>query len=769
MLAIALVPCLSLSLSGGIAVTTLANQAMAANRWSEFLNKQVAPLLGFVRAVQEERLASVLALSGSPDTSSKLPVKRAKTDEMFAVMAELTPQIQELNPEAVMRSSPILAELGASTSIIRQAVDRGQSDIDAVDNHYSRLVSVIPLGLEGSAPQSFDATIAAEQMTAANLIHMEELHSRVMAAAAVTYAGDGPLPLESRRSFAFLVGGYRQQLSALRETLTDSERARLTRLTDSAVWLTATNVQDTIASQGVLPVPYPEWQAAAQAVDDELFGIFQSHALYTNDLAAAAASRSLQRSIWVGTAVFVVAFAAIMLALLLANRLVRRLRSLQSRSMELANVTLPSIIQRLHDGQQVDVDAESMILDPGADEIGRVAAAFNAAQRVAMGAAASEAQTREGFNKVFLDIAHRSQAVVRRQLEVLDVAESKQDDPEHLELLFQLDHLATRARRNAENLLILGGGNPGRRWRDPVALEHIVRSAVSETEDLSRVSAIRLPHTHVLGNAVADIVHLLAELIDNAILFSPPQSTVSIHGNLVGRGVVVEVEDQGLGIRFDERERFNELLRDPPDFQHMALSGQRHLGLFVVGKLAQRHSISVQLQDSAYGGVKAIVLIPAHLIEIGTENKDSDLAAAPPTRAVQTFGNGSQVLEEVPSLHGGSTSELPPWPVDGSAPVVEERIQFSHPALAAPPAHPDGAARVGRGQRAPLPRRQRQTHLAPQLRVEDETPRSEPNASDPPRPAQDVRRAMQSFQRGTRQARQSTAPHSHRATDGPTR
>src|SRR5262249_21250180 len=150
------------------------------------------------------------------------------------------------------------------------------------------------------------------------------------------------------------------------------------------------------------------------------------------------------------------------------------------------------------------------------DEIGQVAEAFNSAQLIAVTAAAAEARSRAGINKVFLDIAHRSQLVVHQQLELLDVAEAKQADPEHLELLFRLDHLATRARRNAENLVILGGGQPGRKWRRSAGLEDIVRSAVSETEDFARVSTVRLPGLQLRGTVVGDLIHLLAELVDNA-------------------------------------------------------------------------------------------------------------------------------------------------------------------------------------------------------------------------------------------------------------
>ncbi|MET7773180.1 nitrate- and nitrite sensing domain-containing protein [Nocardia sp. NPDC005366] len=767
-LAIALVPCVALLGSGTIAVLILSNDARTTNKWSAYLDEQVDPLATFVTAVQEERLQSLFAMNGDPQAISGLAAHRNRTDATLAALGRMGGAMQQLNPKAVARSTPAFIELAARTPVIRQAVDIGQADIRAVDDFYRALAGTVGPGLEDLARYTPDPLTAAEEMTAGNLVEAAELHSRGAAIAAAATATGAPLRLDEQRIVTELVGAYRHQLNGMTGRLTDNGRKRLTQLIESTEWRTATTAEDVLAERGVLPVPHAEWLAAERAIDAELVGLFRDHALHANTLATAAAERSLARSIWAGIGVAVTAIGAFVLALLMANRLVGRLRSLRSRTLELANETLPSIIERLHDGQAVDVEAETMILDRGSDEIGQVAAAFGTAQRAAMTAAASEARTREGFNKVFLDIAHRSQVIVRRQLDVLDIAEAKQDDPEHLELLFQLDHLATRARRNAENLLILGGGQPGRRWRDPVALEQIVRSAVSETHDLTRVNAIRLPHAHVLGNVVADLIHLLAELIDNATLFSPPQSLVSIHGNVVGRGVVIEVEDQGLGIRFDERERLNNLLHEPQDFQELALAGQRHLGLFVVSRLAKRHTIAVNLQESAYGGVKAIVLIPTALLELDADRAEADPVAVPPTPPGHTLEAAMRrPTEQVPRLSGHDRSPLPPWPHDESDDrLTSGRRPTSSPAGQSRPQR-EITGRTSARQRAPLPQRHKQTHLAPELRADEHSPEIGQRSPDRSRSAGEIRRSMESFQKGTRQARTSDPNLTRRAMDGP--
>ncbi|MFD5177050.1 nitrate- and nitrite sensing domain-containing protein [Nocardia sp. NPDC058379] len=714
------------------------------------MNDAVDPLVVFIIEVQNERSLSLAALNGDSTSAAGLPAQRARTDAALAEIGRRTPELERLAPDGVDKSSTVYVDLVAAAPGVRQAVDLGHTDIGSVDDFYRRLAGVIATGLEGLAIAVPDARTAAAEMTAADLFQMAELHSRAFAIGAARAAREESLSVQERRIFAQLVGGYRHQLEGLTGRLTDDGRQRVARLVETAAWRTATGSQELLAERGTLEIPFTEWQAAERVVAAELIGVFRDHVYYANAQAAAAADRSIQRSLAVAALITVISIGAFVMALRLANRLIRRLRSLRSRSLELANETLPSIVRRIHDGEQVDVVAETTMLDTGQDEIGQVALAFGAAQRTAMVAAAAEARTRDGFNKVFLDIAHRSQVLVRRQLDVLDIAESEQHDPEHLELLFQLDHLATRARRNAENLLILGGEQPGRRWRQPVALEQIVRSAVSETNDLTRVSAIRLPQVHVLGGVVADLIHLLAELIDNATLFSPPQSLVSVQGNRVGRGVVVEVEDQGLGIRFEERERLNELLREPPDFQEIALAGHRPLGLFVVSRLAERHSITVSLHDSAYGGVKAIVLIPAELLAAEPEDHVDEPVPMPRARA-------RHAAETVPRGH--DLPQLPPWPgevFDEPAGVRAAPTEQAAPDRVTPLVLPTASTGT---RRAPLPKRRKQTHLAPQLQVADEPPTAaRPPSPDSGRPATEIRRSMSAFQQGTFQARNSAAP-----------
>jgi len=256
---------------------------------------------------------------------------------------------------------------------------------------------------------------------------------------------------------------------------------------------------------------------------------------------------------------------------------------------------------------------------------------------------------------------------------------------------------------------------------------------------------------------VGDLIHLLAELVDNATVFSPPGAAVTVHGNVVGKGVVVQVEDQGLGIEFAEREQLNETLRNPPGFQAMALSGQRHLGLFVVGQLAQRHGITVSLQESAYGGIKAIVLVPSSaVVPDGAADGDPPPAGRPgrheqPRQARDESASGPVPRPRgagLPDLRGAAAAEPP------AESLLPPATRPGSPA-AAPPAAARPEPRPGHG-RAPLPRRERLANLAPGLLPD--TQDAGGAAQRRTRSPEQARGSMSAFQHGTRLGRDTQRP-----------
>jgi methyl-accepting chemotaxis protein len=758
-LTIVLIPSAALLITGASVAGSLVSAGLSARNFAGFLQQGVGPFIQFQSAVAAERTLSLRALGGDPQALAGLQAQWGVTNVALSNALRLAAVGQGLNPGTVATMNATVHGLAAQLSAIRKGVQTRQASATEVDLFYDKFINVGASAFLSDALSAPNSAAAVDSITTLDLLSVFDLHSRAIGLGA-GWVARGVLSQPDRLVVAQLTGAYQNQLQALVPRLTGSEQADYRRLVTGTAWGLATSEEDDLAQRGKLALPAAEWPVAENTVSADLLGLWGDSFQQAASVAVTAANQTLTRSIALGSLVLVLAVTAFVTALLLANGLVRRLRRLQAKTLEAASETLPSMMRQIGDGDLVDPEAEMTLLEYGSDEIGQVAEAFNNAQRSAVAAAVAEARARGGISKVFLDIAHRSQLVVHRQLELLDIAEAKQSDPEHLELLFQLDHLATRARRNAENLLILGGGQPGRRWRRPVQLEDVVRGAVSETEHFARVSTVRLPDLQVHGSVVGDLIHLLAELVDNATAFSPPDAAVTVRGNVVGKGAVVDVEDQGLGIEFDERERLNQMLAEPPDFQEMALSGQRHLGLFVVGQLAARHGIAVSLLESAYGGTRAIVLIPADVIE--SVNVAGDDSSA--RRQSWQRDQPQQILaglESAPAARPRGRGDAGLRERSAAEPSAEPVLPFPPPQFRASAAtlDPQGAAsnpmpgRSGRSH-APLPRRERLANLAPGLRLESEVQESRAPRR-PPRTPEEAHGSMSAFQRGSRQGRSS--------------
>jgi signal transduction histidine kinase len=317
------------------------------------------------------------------------------------------------------------------------------------------------------------------------------------------------------------------------------------------------------------------------------------------------------RLILAGGAGLLAVIATITVAVIISRDLVRQLTALRDSAIDLTARRMPEIIGQLRAGEDVQPPPEDTDADPGADEVGQVHRAFNAIARTAVISAIDEIKIRRGVNDVFRNLARRNQSLLTRQLNLLDAMERRIHDPDELADLFRIDHLTTRMRRHAEGLLILAGGSSGRIWLDPVPVIDVMRAAVAEVEDYTRVRVTSRTSAALAGNAVADVIHLLAELVENATMFSPAHTQVRVDGDLVARGLSVEIEDRGLGMTDAQVEAANATIAGPPGFEQM---GTEQLGLYIAGRLAGRHDIKITIRTSPYGGVTAIVLIPRGLV-----------------------------------------------------------------------------------------------------------------------------------------------------------
>ncbi|MFF5499688.1 nitrate- and nitrite sensing domain-containing protein [Streptomyces aquilus] len=303
-------------------------------------------------------------------------------------------------------------------------------------------------------------------------------------------------------------------------------------------------------------------------------------------------------------------------AFVVARSMIRSLRRLEETATKVATDRLPELVKQLSesDPQDVDTSVESVGVH-SRDEIGKVAAAFDDVHREAVRLAAEQALLRGNVNAMFTNLSRRSQGLIQRQLSLISELESREADPDQLSSLFKLDHLATRMRRNGENLLVLAGEEPGRRWTRPVPLVDVLRAAASEVEQYERIELAAVPTTEVAGRVVNDLVHLLAELLENATSFSSPQTKVKVTGHALPDGrVLIEIHDTGIGLSPEDLAAINERLASPPTVD---VSVSRRMGLFVVGRLSQRHGIRIQLRPSDSGGTTALVMLPVDVAQGG--------------------------------------------------------------------------------------------------------------------------------------------------------
>ncbi|NEB80032.1 sensor histidine kinase, partial [Streptomyces sp. SID14478] len=327
-------------------------------------------------------------------------------------------------------------------------------------------------------------------------------------------------------------------------------------------------------------------------------------------------NESEQSAIINGALILLVLGVSLVGAFVVARSMIRSLRRLQDTATKVAQDRLPELVKQLSesDPQDVDTSVESVGVH-SRDEIGQVAAAFDDVHREAVRLAAEQALLRGNVNAMFTNLSRRSQGLIQRQLSLISELESREADPDQLSSLFKLDHLATRMRRNGENLLVLAGEEPGRRWTRPVPLVDVLRAAASEVEQYERIELAAVPATDVAGRVVNDLVHLLAELLENATSFSSPQTKVKVTGHALPDGrVLIEIHDTGIGLSPEDLAAINERLAAPPTVD---VSVSRRMGLFVVGRLSQRHGIRIQLRPSDSGGTTALVMLPVDVAQGG--------------------------------------------------------------------------------------------------------------------------------------------------------
>jgi signal transduction histidine kinase len=663
LLLLIVIPTVTAVAAGGIFIGSSVQNALVYQRVLTLANLS-GKITGLVQALQNERKDTVQFIvlghdgggRGAPSSSQIFTpptFEDALLSQDYGVTTSWANQVEAL-ADGINGSYSTLAQQdtqAANTAIgnlsaIRSAATTTQIPAQNVIDEYASTISAL-LALESQiAVGSSDSTLAGSVSALGLISSMKEEASQQQA-----------LLISALESDLVTLGPFGP---ALQSSLTDAQAQQQGDLNEFDTEATADQRQlfnNTVTQANIVQAEAQEQQAislaASQspiATDPTISDASSSLSYVVNgmrsvelQLAGSVISRSgsLRQSAITSAVLFSVAVAlllgiALTATVFVGRSMVRPLRKLRSGALAVAEERLPEMVRRITDtdGAGVPLEVEPIDVD-SSDEIGEVARAFDQVHSEAVRLAANEAALRGNVNAMFVNLSRRSQSLVERQIRVITRLEQGEQDSKRLASLFLMDHLATRMRRNSENLLVLAGHELSRRWSRPVALVDVVRAAVSEIENYERVTLNVQVAVSVRTEAVSDVVHLTAELVENATSYSAEKTPVTITAYLPGTGgALIEISDQGVGMAPEELAHANWRLDNPPVVD-VAVS--RRMGLFVVARLAARHGIRIRLRPASPRGLIALIWLPDETIT-PEKSGQGPLRSAPENRAVAVNG-----------------------------------------------------------------------------------------------------------------------------------
>ncbi|WP_214107970.1 sensor histidine kinase [Acrocarpospora catenulata] len=709
------------------------------------------PLL--VELQKERRLSMVYLGSAGRQPSSGLGAQRARTDALQADYEESARSASSSFYVDANRERAITDTFQKLTGLasLRKSIDDGRVGRVQAAEAFTDIIESVYRMYDSMATLD-DEAFARDTRTLLGLSRAREILAREDATLAGAIAA-GRFSNDEHAQFVQIMGAQRFVTDQMIGQLTDADRQPFEKVLEGSAFTRLRALESAVAQSSragfAPPVNAEQWQSATDAAQAELQKAILSAGDDLVDRATPIAVGVVVRLVLAGGLGLIAVITSVILSITTARALVQQLEKLRTAALELAHERLPSVVDRLARGEKVDVEAEAPPLQFGGDVIGQVGQAFNAVQQTAVRTAVEEAELRQSIRDILLSLARRTQSLVHRQLTLLDVMERRENEPEELNDLFRVDHLATRMRRNAENLIVLSGSSPARAWRNPVPMVDVVRGALGEVEDFTRVTVLPMGKVELTGRAVGDVIHLLAELVENAVSFSPPYTVVQVSGQMVANGYAIEIEDRGLGMTAEDLDVANQRIMDPPEFN---LSTTARLGLFVVSKLAERHGIRVQLKASPYGGTTAVVLLPRELVI------EDDLFTLHPAEQVTEMPRMAVVTQPQGSPEPLPRPPQPPLSAPVVAPIAEQRrrpelvpdtppLPTRVPEAPVPEPAPESFTPSG------LPFRVPQASITPALR---EVPKAQEEEDDDRSP-EDIRKIMGSYQSGTRRGRSEAA------------
>ncbi|MBQ1017509.1 nitrate- and nitrite sensing domain-containing protein [Micromonospora sp. D93] len=659
------VPSMAFLLLAGVQTSTLVGRTTALNDFSSQvgIGRQITAA---VHQLQQERDRS----AGELSELRKGGDRQAAANDLKPLQAATDKAIVDLS-----RAAEPLADADASWRVafsealetydqvvdIRAAIPPAVLSSETILSNYHRAVGALLDLLAEPTPGQNQPALNDAVLRYVQLARVKELSSRVRAQLYAA-ARAGAYGTDDRVVLADLRGQQLTALGAFRVAATTEQIRRYDETSVSPSFLVATGLEERSLSSGAASpqvLPSEQWWSASQQRQELLR---QLEAGVLDDAvrqAEEASNDQLRTTLLVVGGVVTVLLAALLISLLIGRSVARSMRLLRSQALRIAQVELPDALDRLKTvtGGVPRIDVAPAVVR-SLDEIGELAEAFVAVHRSAVTVAVEQALMRRNVNAMFVNLARRSQVLVERQLELLDDLEREESDPDQLENLFKLDHLAARMRRNDESLLVLAGTDSTRRWNRPVGLGAVLLAAAAEIEQYQRVRIESVADVHVVGHAVGELVHLLAELLENATAFSRPDTVVVVTARVEAGAPLIEIVDSGLGMSPAALVQANEVLASPPAADVAAVE---RMGLFVVSHLAARLGVRVRLDGGEDGlvarlGLPEMLLAPAGNVELDAPPSARMLAASAARGVASPSGTVRQAAAPMP---GGAVRDLP--------------------------------------------------------------------------------------------------------------
>lgn len=622
--AVLLVPTIVALVAGVLRIVDEAGAAPGYARISQIVHVQ-QQLSDLISGVERERdMATAFVATGRAGDRRPLDGQFRAVDSSVQVVAGSAGQVDGLD----FTRSP-LAALGA-LGPLRASVTTGFGPVEVVVTEYSDAIDPL-IELDSALTRQLDDVAVTNDAAAVHSLlsgreQISRQHAIISAALYTNRLGSGQI--EDLRTAA--VRQVTDQ-DALRAALGPAERSSAIAGVGPDAELSRQRLLQLVLNRALAGQPLgaspQDWDQRNAVVIDNIDTVEKNLRQRIQQTAQTLLAQVRTAAGLNSVILFFALGLGVLVGIFVTRALLRPLGVLTRTALDVADRRLPEAMARIRDGELPETEVEPVPVGTR-EEIGQVARAFDEVHSQAVRLAGEQAQLRANVNDIFVNLSRRTQGLVERQLKLIDRLESGEQDPQQLDNLFQLDHLATRMRRNSENLLVLAGTDAANRSGRPVRLVDVLRAAVSEVEQYQRLVLQQPPAVLVLGRTASDLVHLLAELLDNATQFSPPDSHVMVSSDFAADGSVsIEVADRGVGMTEAELLEANHRLATPPVVD---ASVSRRMGLYVVGRLAGRHGIEVQLRrGDGDVGVWASVIMPSRLVRVASETVEPSPAAVP--------------------------------------------------------------------------------------------------------------------------------------------